>query len=116
MEASILDDALAAMAERAARVKLGDGLAEDTTMGPLVSAEQLGRVERYLEIGRGEAELVAMIMHARVQSTRLKLDRVGLTIEQGTELDRESIVVARAPDFPRWIMARDVTPTPPRSR
>ena len=59
VEASILDDALAAMAERAARVKLGDGLAEDTTMGPLVSAEQLERVERYLEIGREEAELVA---------------------------------------------------------
>ncbi len=59
VEASILDDALAAMAERAARVKLGDGLAEDTTMGPLVSAEQLERVERYLEIGRTEAELVA---------------------------------------------------------
>jgi acyl-CoA reductase-like NAD-dependent aldehyde dehydrogenase len=59
VEASILDDALAAMAERAARVRLGDGLAEDTTMGPLVSAEQLQRVERYLEIGRTEAELVA---------------------------------------------------------
>jgi acyl-CoA reductase-like NAD-dependent aldehyde dehydrogenase len=59
VEASILDDALAAMAERAARVKLGDGLVEDTTMGPLVSAEQLERVERYLEIGRMEAELVA---------------------------------------------------------
>jgi acyl-CoA reductase-like NAD-dependent aldehyde dehydrogenase len=59
VEASILDDALAAMAERAARVKLGDGLAEDTTMGPLVSAEQLERVERDLEIGRMEAELVA---------------------------------------------------------
>ncbi|HEX8862293.1 MAG TPA: aldehyde dehydrogenase family protein [Actinomycetes bacterium] len=59
VEASILDDALAAMAERAARVKLGDGLAEDTTMGPLVSAEQLERVERYMEIGRTEAELVA---------------------------------------------------------
>jgi acyl-CoA reductase-like NAD-dependent aldehyde dehydrogenase len=59
VEASILDDALAAMAERAARVKLGDGLAEDTTMGPLVSAEQLERVERYLEIGQEEAELVA---------------------------------------------------------
>jgi acyl-CoA reductase-like NAD-dependent aldehyde dehydrogenase len=59
VEASILDDALAAMAERAARVKLGDGLAEDTTMGPLVSAEQLERVERYMEVGRTEAELVA---------------------------------------------------------
>jgi len=59
VEASVLDDALAAMAERAALVKLGDGLAEDTTMGPLVSAEQLERVERYMEIGREEAELVA---------------------------------------------------------
>jgi betaine-aldehyde dehydrogenase len=58
VESSIYDYALAAMAERARRVKLGDGLEEDTTMGPLVSAEQLERVERYMEIGRREAELV----------------------------------------------------------
>jgi len=58
VEASIYDDALAAMAERAARVELGDGLDERTTMGPLVSAEQLERVERYMEIGRREADLV----------------------------------------------------------
>jgi acyl-CoA reductase-like NAD-dependent aldehyde dehydrogenase len=58
VEASIYDDALAAMAERAARVALGDGLDERTTMGPLVSAEQLERVERYMEIGRREADLV----------------------------------------------------------
>jgi acyl-CoA reductase-like NAD-dependent aldehyde dehydrogenase len=58
VEASIYDDALAAMAERAERVELGDGLDERTTMGPLVSAEQLERVERYMEIGRREADLV----------------------------------------------------------
>jgi acyl-CoA reductase-like NAD-dependent aldehyde dehydrogenase len=58
VEASIFDDALAAMAERAERVRLGDGLDERTTMGPLVSAEQLERVQSYMEIGRREAELV----------------------------------------------------------
>jgi acyl-CoA reductase-like NAD-dependent aldehyde dehydrogenase len=58
VEASIYDDALAAMAERAGRVELGDGLDERTTMGPLVSAEQLERVERYMGIGRREADLV----------------------------------------------------------
>jgi acyl-CoA reductase-like NAD-dependent aldehyde dehydrogenase len=58
VEASIFDDALAAMAQRAERVRLGDGLDERTTMGPLVSAEQLERVQSYMEIGRREAELV----------------------------------------------------------
>jgi acyl-CoA reductase-like NAD-dependent aldehyde dehydrogenase len=58
VEASIFDDALAAMAERAERARLGNGLDERTTMGPLVSAEQLERVQSYMEIGRREAELV----------------------------------------------------------
>jgi acyl-CoA reductase-like NAD-dependent aldehyde dehydrogenase len=57
VERTIYDDALRAMVERAKRVKLGDQLSEDTTMGPLVSREQQERVERYIEIGMDEATL-----------------------------------------------------------
>jgi acyl-CoA reductase-like NAD-dependent aldehyde dehydrogenase len=57
VERSIYDDALDAMVEHARKVRLGDQLDEDTTMGPLVSREQQERVERYIEIGMGEARL-----------------------------------------------------------
>ncbi|MGE5459253.1 MAG: aldehyde dehydrogenase family protein [Solirubrobacterales bacterium] len=57
VERSIYDDALDAMVEHARKVRLGDQLDEDTTMGPLVSKEQQERVERYIEIGMGEAKL-----------------------------------------------------------
>ena len=57
VERSIYDDTLSAMVEHAKGVKLGDPFAEDTSMGPLVSKEQQARVERYIEIGMGEATL-----------------------------------------------------------
>ncbi len=57
VERPIYDDALDAMVEHARKVRLGDQLDEDTTMGPLVSREQQERVERYIEIGMGEAKL-----------------------------------------------------------
>ncbi|MGH2636760.1 MAG: aldehyde dehydrogenase family protein [Actinomycetota bacterium] len=55
----IYDDALNAFVDHARSVRLGDGLDEETTMGPLVSKEQQERVERYIEIGRGEATVAA---------------------------------------------------------
>jgi aldehyde dehydrogenase (NAD+) len=39
---------------RAEALRLGDGLAPDTDVGPLVSAAQLERVHRYVEVGRQE--------------------------------------------------------------
>ncbi len=38
----------------AARLKLGNGLWPDTQMGPLVNADQLERVLRYVEVGKQE--------------------------------------------------------------
>jgi aldehyde dehydrogenase (NAD+)/betaine-aldehyde dehydrogenase len=47
------------LAAGAAAMKLGPGLAEGTQLGPLVSAEQLDRVDSYVRSGRDEgAELV----------------------------------------------------------
>jgi betaine-aldehyde dehydrogenase len=57
VDRAIYDDALNAFVDRAKAVRLGDGLDEATTMGPLVSREQQDRVERYIEIGQGEAML-----------------------------------------------------------
>jgi acyl-CoA reductase-like NAD-dependent aldehyde dehydrogenase len=53
------DEVLGALAERAARSRLGPGLEEQTQLGPLVSAAQLQRVLGYIEDGRSAgAELV----------------------------------------------------------
>jgi acyl-CoA reductase-like NAD-dependent aldehyde dehydrogenase len=59
VDRTVYDDAVNAFVDRARRVKLGDGTDEATTMGPLVSKEQQERVERYIEIGTGEASLAA---------------------------------------------------------
>src|SRR5262245_16067582 len=47
------------MKETLPRIRLGDPLNRDTKMGPLVSKDHLEKVERYIEIGRKEAKLVA---------------------------------------------------------
>ena len=53
------DEVIGALAERAARSRLGPGLEPATQLGPLVSAAQLERVLGYIESGREEgAELV----------------------------------------------------------
>src|ERR671919_1854981 len=57
VDKKVYDDAVNAFVDRASRVKLGEGSDESTTMGPLVSKEQKERVERYIEVGTGEARL-----------------------------------------------------------
>ncbi|WP_442941962.1 aldehyde dehydrogenase family protein [Nonomuraea sp. NBC_00507] len=42
------------LAAAAATLKIGPGLAEDTVIGPLVSAEHLARVQDYVSSGRSE--------------------------------------------------------------
>ena len=55
----IFDDVVGAIAEQARKTVPGPGLAPDTFVGPLVSAEQHERVSGYIDVGRSEAELVA---------------------------------------------------------
>src|SRR6266545_1719108 len=57
VERPIYKKMLDAMVEKAKRIRLGPGLDRDTKMGPLVSREQMERVQRYQEIGRREAHL-----------------------------------------------------------
>src|SRR5918999_2101336 len=59
VDRSVYDDAVNAFVDRAKDVRLGEGTDENATMGPLVSKEQQERVERYIEIGTGEASLAA---------------------------------------------------------
>ena len=50
----------AKLAERAKKARLGPGLDPNTQMGPVISEEQLGRVQKYVESGRKDgAKLLA---------------------------------------------------------
>ncbi len=59
VERPLYDAMLSALVMRAEAVRLGDGLDEGTTMGPLISKEQEERVSRYIKIGADEARLVS---------------------------------------------------------
>ena len=57
VERPIYGRLLEAMVEKARGITLGPGLDRATKMGPLVSRDQMERVMRYQDIGRGEAKL-----------------------------------------------------------
>jgi betaine-aldehyde dehydrogenase len=59
VERAIYDRMLAALTEKVPRVRLGDPLARETKMGPLVTAEHMEKVLGYIEIGKGEGRLLA---------------------------------------------------------
>lgn len=50
VEKSIHDDFVAQLKQRMSRIRLGDGFAPGTEMGPLISAEHLAKVENYVRI------------------------------------------------------------------
>ncbi len=54
VEQNIFDDVVNGVANAARNIKVGEGFAPDTQMGPLVSEEQLNRVSGYLDAGLAE--------------------------------------------------------------
>ncbi len=52
VQSSVYDRVVAGIAEAATQIKVGDSLAADTQLGPLVSQQQLDRVLGYLDSGR----------------------------------------------------------------
>jgi acyl-CoA reductase-like NAD-dependent aldehyde dehydrogenase len=59
VENAVADEFVARLAERAKKLKVGDGLADGVDLGPLVDENQLETVLRYLDIGKKEGELLA---------------------------------------------------------
>lgn len=55
---SIAEEFTRRLAEEAAKLTLGNGLAEGTVLGPLNSAEHLARVERYVQTARDEGATI----------------------------------------------------------
>ena len=58
VDRAVADDLVGRLETRANSLKLGDGLDATTDVGPLVNAPAVAKVERYIGIGRREAELV----------------------------------------------------------
>lgn len=59
LERKIADRFLARLADASSRIVVGDGLAPDTEMGPLVTRQHMERVLDYIEVGKAEgAELL----------------------------------------------------------
>jgi len=54
VERSVFDQVVEGVAGKAQQIKVGSGMAPSTSMGPLVSEEQLQRVCNYLDIGMSE--------------------------------------------------------------
>lgn len=51
---SVYDEVLERIVQRAATIKIGDPLADETELGPLAMQAQLAKVEEYVAIGRSE--------------------------------------------------------------
>ncbi len=60
LEESIHDDFVRALVARVSKIKLGSGFDNKTQMGPLISAEHLAKVEKYVEAGKQEGATVAI--------------------------------------------------------
>jgi acyl-CoA reductase-like NAD-dependent aldehyde dehydrogenase len=60
VERSVYDDAIAIVVEEAKKLRLGPGMRDDTTLGPLVSGEQLSRVQGFVDQSEREG---ARIVH-----------------------------------------------------
>ncbi|HET7446078.1 MAG TPA: aldehyde dehydrogenase family protein [Solirubrobacterales bacterium] len=58
VEDSIYDEVLADLAADAAALQVGPGIVPETEIGPIISSEQLRRVERYLTIAAAEGRVI----------------------------------------------------------
>jgi phenylacetaldehyde dehydrogenase len=58
VERRVYDEVVAGVAEEAGKVRVGRGTDPETTMGPLVSREQLDRVTGYISSGRSEGATI----------------------------------------------------------
>jgi aldehyde dehydrogenase (NAD+) len=58
VERQVLDPLLERLEARSRTLRLGSGLDERVEVGPLVNAAAVEKVERYVAVGRGEADLV----------------------------------------------------------
>lgn len=93
VQSTIKEQFLARFAERAAAIKLGDPMDEETHMGPLVSKAQMEKVLSYIDIGKQEGARV-------VYGGRRAPDLKGYFIEPTVFADvKDEMTIAREEIF-----------------
>jgi alpha-ketoglutaric semialdehyde dehydrogenase len=89
------DRFLSALADRVNALKLGDGRKPGTDVGPLIHADALEKVERYVEIGRKEgSELVAggaRDSHGALSKGYFHQPTIFAGVKPGARLEQEEI-------------------------
>jgi alpha-ketoglutaric semialdehyde dehydrogenase len=60
LQEGIHDDFVAMLVDRAKKLTLGDGRAAGTDVGPVIHAESIAKIERYVEIGLTEGATLAL--------------------------------------------------------
>jgi betaine-aldehyde dehydrogenase len=60
LEAPIHDQFVEAIVERAKKIRLGNGFNEKTQMGPVISAEHLASIEKYIQMGIDEGATLVL--------------------------------------------------------
>ncbi len=88
--ADVYEDVVGGLAEQAKGLVVGDTMAPDTTLGPLNSLRQRGRVERFLDRRPGHSELVTGGQAPEREGFYLE-PTVVAGLEQGDELVRDEI-------------------------
>ncbi len=86
----VYDDVVGGLAEQAQALVIGDTLAPNTTLGPLNSLRQRGRVERFLDRRPGHSEVVTGGQAPEREGFYLE-PTVVADLEQGDELVRDEI-------------------------
>jgi betaine-aldehyde dehydrogenase len=88
--ADVYDDVVAGLAEQAQGLVIGDTLAAETTLGPVNSERQLGRVRGFLERRPSHAEVVTGGAKPKRRGFYLE-PTVVAGLEQGDEMIRDEI-------------------------
>lgn len=60
VEASIHDEFVAQMIEKARKIRMGSGLEEKTQMGPVISKGHLEKIEGYIQVGKEEGATLVL--------------------------------------------------------
>ncbi len=91
LERSIYDRFVGELVSRAMAIKVGPALDGDSEMGPLVSKDQLEKVERYVEIGKKEGATLATGGH-RLPGTGLYFEpTIFVDVENSMTIAQEEI-------------------------
>ncbi|MGP7818610.1 betaine-aldehyde dehydrogenase [Niallia sp. 01092] len=60
VQEEVHDEFVKAVAEQAKKIRMGNGMMEETQMGPVISAQHLSKIEKYIKMGLEEGATLAL--------------------------------------------------------